>query len=490
MKLAKGQFCASEPKMMGSKIIFICQNCGSQRSKWEGRCTDCGQWNTFQEESPPEQPLKESQKGWSIGDDFQVVSSNQILEKIKSNSFSSGFSELDRVLGGGIVPGGLILLGGDPGIGKSTLLLQMTGKCAKKQKKTLYISAEESVQQSALRTQRLGIFEDKLEIGSQSNLDQIIAFAEKTNPHCLVVDSIQTVFTPQIFSAPGTVSQVRECTSRLMSLAKNKNIAVFLVGHVTKEGELAGPKVLEHIVDTVLSFEGSTNHQYRLLRTLKNRFGSTHELGVFEMSSSGLQDVSNPSQMFLQDRLNTAVGSAVMASLEGTRPVLCEVQALSVRSYTTLPRRTAIGIDPNRLFLILAVLDKFLRYDFSRKDVFVNVVGGLRFKETASDLSVCAALLSSEASSPLPHASCFFGEIGLTGEIRSVPFPDLRLKEGQKLGFQHFFLPKASWPQLEKMSLPLLKKTNPQGKQSQIKIHCLNHITGLKEALSQVRDSS
>ena len=455
---------------MGTKSIFICQNCGCQRSKWEGKCTDCGQWNTFQEEFLQKE-LKNTHR--SLGGSSQIIRSSQVLKEVRLPSFSSGFSELDRVLGGGIVPGSLILLGGDPGIGKSTLLLQTAGYCASKGKKVLYISAEESVHQSALRAQRLGIFEDKLEIGGESNLEQIKAFVEKSSPDCLVVDSIQTVFTPQVLSAPGTVSQVRECANELMGLAKNKNIAVFLVGHITKEGELAGPKVLEHIVDTVLSFEGDTGHQYRLLRTLKNRFGSTYELGVFEMSSSGLQDVPNPSLMFLQDRHTTAIGSSVIASLEGTRPVLCEVQALSVRSYTTLPRRTSLGIDPHRLFLILAVLDKFLNYDFSRKDVFVNVVGGLRVKETASDLSVCVALLSSESNTLLPEKSCFFGEIGLTGEIRSVPFPDLRLREGRKLGFEQFFLPKSS----------RLEKSISKQLRNEVKIHYLSHISELKEVL-------
>lgn len=456
--------------MNASKTVFICQNCGTMRNKWEGKCTDCGQWNTFQEELINKQPsIKQS---WTIGATSQVIKSSQILKKTDLVRLPSGFTELDRVLGGGIVPGSLVLLGGDPGIGKSTLLLQMTGHCAAHKQKVLYISAEESVQQSALRAQRLGIFEDHLEITSESNVDHIVTLVEKSAPQCLIIDSIQTVFTPQILSAPGTVSQVRECAARFMGLAKNKNIAVFLVGHVTKEGELAGPKVLEHIVDTVLSFEGDSNHQYRLLRTLKNRFGSAHELGVFEMSSSGLRDVPNPSEMFLQDRLKTSVGSSVMASVEGTRPVLCEIQALSVRSYTTLPRRTSLGIDPNRLFLILAVLDKFMHYDFSKKDVFVNVVGGLKIKETASDLSVCGALLSSEAGIPLPSNSCFFGEVGLTGEIRGVSFADVRLREGQKLGFQEFYLPKTSLRHIEKDRV------------NKVKIHKLDHISQLRDILS------
>lgn len=466
--------------MTSVKTVFICQNCGSQRSKWEGRCTDCGQWNTFHEEVIDRQPSKQgltvggltSQGLTSKGVTSQVIKSSHILKKTDVVRFSSGFVELDRVLGGGIVPGSLILLGGDPGIGKSTLLLQMAGHGAACKQKVLYISAEESVEQSALRAQRLGIFEDRLEIASESNLDHIIMLVKKSAPSCLVVDSIQTVFTPQLLSAPGTVSQVRECAGQLMGLAKNEGIAVFLVGHVTKEGELAGPKVLEHIVDTVLSFEGDNNYQYRLLRTLKNRFGAAHELGVFEMTSSGLRNVQNPSEMFLQDRLGTSVGSAVMASIEGTRPILCEMQALSVRSYTTLPRRTALGIDMNRLFLILAVLDKFVHYDFSRKDVFVNVVGGLKIKETASDLSVCGALISSEMGISLPSKSCFFGEVGLTGEIRGVAFADVRLREAQKLGFKEFYLPKASLRHIEK------ERTH------QIKMHDLDHISQLKDLLT------
>ena len=457
--------------MTSVKTVFICQNCGSQRSKWEGRCTDCGQWNTFHEEIIDKQPSK---KGSAIGGGIsQIVKSSQALKEVDIIRFSSGFVELDRVLGGGIVPGSFVLLGGDPGIGKSTLLLQMTGHCAAGKQKVLYISAEESIGQSALRAQRLGIFEDDLEITSESNLDHIMRLVEKSNPVCLIIDSIQTVFTPQILSAPGTVSQVRECAAQLMGLAKNKNIAVFLVGHVTKEGELAGPKVLEHIVDTVLSFEGDNNYQYRLLRTLKNRFGAAYELGVFEMTSSGLQDVENPSEMFLQDRLGkTSIGSAVTASVEGTRPVLCEVQALSVRSYTSLPRRTSLGVDVNRLFLILAVLDKFVHYDFSRKDVFVNVVGGLKIKETASDLTVCAALISSEVGIFLPAKSCFFGEVGLTGEIRGIAFADVRLKEAQKLGFKEFYLPKANLKHIEKEIA------------SKVKIYDLDHISKLKDLLA------
>ena len=455
--------------MTSVKTVFICQNCGSQRSKWEGRCTDCGQWNTFHEEIIDKQPSKQ---GLTLGGNtLQVVKSSQALKKVDIARFSSGFVELDRVLGGGIVSGSFVLLGGDPGIGKSTLLLQMTGHCAAGKQKVLYISAEESVGQSALRAQRLGIFEDDLEITSESNLDHIMTLVKKRHPVCLIIDSIQTVFTPQILSAPGTVSQVRECAARLMVLAKNEDIAVFLVGHVTKEGELAGPKVLEHIVDTVLSFEGDNNYQYRLLRTLKNRFGAAYELGVFEMTSSGLRDVQNPSEMFLQDRLGTSIGSAVMASVEGTRPVLCEIQALSVRSYTSLPRRTSLGIDINRLFLILAVLDKFMHYDFSRKDVFVNVVGGLRIKETASDLSVCGALISSEAGTSLPSTSCFFGEVGLTGEIRGVAFADVRLKEAQKLGFKEFYLPKANLKHIEKEMV------------HKVKIRDLDHISQLKDLL-------
>ena len=282
--------------MTSVKTVFICQNCGSQRSKWEGRCTDCGQWNTFHEEVIDKQSSKQGALGGftsggltsrgltSRGLTSQIIKSSQVLKEIDIVRFSSGFMELDRVLGGGIVPGSLVLLGGDPGIGKSTLLLQMAGHSAACKQKILYISAEESIGQSALRAQRLGIFEDRLEIASESNLDHIITLVKKSTPSCLVIDSIQTVFTPQILSAPGTVSQVRECAGQLMGLAKNEGIATFLVGHVTKEGELAGPKVLEHIVDTVLSFEGDNNYQYRLLRTLKNRFGAAHELGVFEMT--------------------------------------------------------------------------------------------------------------------------------------------------------------------------------------------------------------
>ena len=438
-----------------SKSIFVCQSCGAQRPRWEGRCSDCGEWNSLVEEKP----FKESDhaRGWAIGSSqsptgssHKTVKTSQAVKEITVERLKTGLTELDRVLGGGAVAGSFALLGGDPGIGKSTLLLQMSGGLASHGHDVLYISAEESVQQTALRAQRLGVSSERVEIGSESNLETVLELTERTQPKVLIVDSIQTVFLPEVTSAPGSVSQVRESAARLMALAKNKNITVFLIGHITKEGELAGPKVLEHMVDTVLSFEGDGNHQFRLLRSLKNRFGAAQELGVFEMSSSGLSDVKNPSELFLRDRESEAQGSAVMASIEGTRPMLCEIQALTVRSYTTLPRRTALGIDHNRLHLNLAVLDRFAGTNFSQKDVFINIAGGLKIREPAIDLSICASLLSSENASALPGNSVFFGEVGLTGEIRGVSFPDIRLKEAHKLGFTKFFIPEANRKTVEK----------------------------------------
>jgi DNA repair protein RadA/Sms len=367
-------------------------------------------------------------------------------------------SELNRVLGGGIVPGSFTLIGGDPGIGKSTLLLQMAGSLGKKGHSVIYISAEESVQQTVLRAQRIGVNSENVLIGSESDVDQIVSLAEKNKPDILVVDSIQTVFLPEVTSAPGSVSQVRESASRLMSLAKKNGVAIFLVGHVTKEGELAGPKVLEHMVDTVLSFEGDPNHHYRILRAAKNRFGAAQELGVFEMASSGLRDVANPSELFLQERSEVTTGSAVAASLEGSRPVLCEIQALTVKSYTSMPRRTSMGIELNRLHLLIAVLDKFTSANLGQRDVFINVAGGLRVKETASDLAVCAALLSSLKEYPLAQKVCFIGEVGLTGDVRGVPQIEIRINEAAKLGFESFYVPEANKRHLKDVKESWLKK--------------------------------
>lgn len=355
---------------------------------------------------------------------------------------TTGLLELDRVLGGGLVAGSYVLVGGDPGIGKSTLLLQMALGLAREGKKVLYISAEESVDQTRLRAERLGARHEHIFVASESRMDVILNLAETEKPDALIVDSIQTVYMQELTSAPGTVSQVRECAAALMGFAKGPSrTSVFLVGHVTKEGSLAGPRVLEHMVDTVLSFEGDPHYHFRLLRALKNRFGATNELGVFQMASEGLREVANPSQFFLEERGLETIGSAVFAALEGSRPLLCEIQALSSSSHLTMPRRTALGLDVNRVHLLMAVLDKYLDLDFAHSEVFVNVVGGLRLSEPAMDLAITAALLSTYWSFPLAASSCFFGEMGLTGEIRAVAFAEERMREAAKMGFQKFYLP-------------------------------------------------
>lgn len=432
-----------------SRSVYVCQNCGAQRAKWEGRCTDCSAWNTLVEEVvEKETPTSARQRGWSPSGGSsaaaQVISLDQNLEKIEIDRFSTGYSELNRVLGGGLVQGSFILLGGDPGIGKSTLLLQMAGGLAKENLTVLYVSGEESVNQSGLRAQRLGVTSARVHMASESNLEVIRDLAKEYKPDVLIVDSIQTVFLPEVQSAPGSVTQVRECAAQLMGLAKGSGVAVFLIGHVTKEGQIAGPKVLEHMVDTVLSFEGDVSHQFRLLRALKNRFGATHELGVFQMDSDGLREVDNPSELFLEERGDRLIGSAVFASVEGTRPLLCEVQALTNFTPMPQPRRTSLGFEVNRVHLLSAVLNRHLGLKLSNADVFINVVGGLKLIEPAADLAVAAALISTETETEIEAKTCFFGEIGLTGEVRAVSFADARIREAEKLGFTKFVIPSSN----------------------------------------------
>ncbi len=433
---------------MKTKSIFVCQNCGAERPKWEGQCRDCGAWNSLVEETVTNAP--KGARSWSVGSSAGNTSDTRIaalqldsvIEIKDSRRWSTGMKELDRVLGSGLVPGSYVLLGGDPGIGKSTLLMQMAGQLAREDRRVLYVSGEESVEQTALRAQRLGVRTAQVKVASESRLTNILNLVDKEKPNVLIVDSIQTIYVEEIPSAPGTVSQVRECAGRLMAVAKSQNVAVFLVGHITKDGSIAGPKTLEHMVDTVLSFEGDANYQYRLLRAQKNRFGPTNELGVFQMASEGLIEVENPSEMFLAERGKSLIGSTVFAAIEGSRPLLCEVQALTSSTYMATPRRTAIGVDVNRVHLLAAVLDKHLDRDFSRNDVFVNVVGGLRLTEPAADLAIAAAMLSTLGSKPLPANTALFGEIGLTGEVRAVTFAAERLREAEKLGFQSVILPK------------------------------------------------
>lgn len=444
------------------KSIYVCQNCGAQRSRYEGRCSDCDSWNTFVEEQEvPETAVTSRQQGWSSaasGTAPSVITLDQSVSEISIARATTSFKEFDRVLGGGLVEGSFVLLGGDPGIGKSTLLLQMAGGLAAGKQKVLYVSGEESVNQSALRAQRLGVTSALVHMAAESNLESIRALAQELKPDVLIVDSIQTVFSPEIPSAPGSVSQVRECAAQLMGFAKGNGISVFLIGHVTKDGHIAGPKVLEHMVDTVLSFEGDMSHQFRLLRALKNRFGATHELGVFQMDSRGLVEVENPSELFLEERGERLIGSAVFCSLEGTRPLLCEIQALTNYTPMPQPRRTALGFDVNRVHLLIAVLNKHLGLRLSNADVFINVVGGLRLVEPAADLAVAAALISTETEFEVGAKTCFFGEIGLTGEVRAVSMAEGRLREADKLGFTSFVLPASNRKHLQDLDAALIKK--------------------------------
>lgn len=440
------------------KTVFSCQSCGAQRPRWEGRCTDCGAWNSFVEETRTESPA--NARGWSVGSSSNVetLTLDQSPKSLQMERMNTGLTEFNRVLGGGLARGSFVLLGGAPGIGKSTLLLQMAGGLAQNENRVLYISGEESVSQTGSRAHRLGIKSSFIEVASESQLNTILELTRKKKPDVLVVDSIQTVYLPEIQSAPGSVSQVRECAGHLMTLAKQENITVLLVGHVTKDGSLAGPKVLEHMVDCVLAFEGDTSYNFRLLRSLKNRFGAALELGVFQMDSEGLKEVSNPSELFLEERADHTLGSAIFASVEGTRPLLCEVQALTLSTQMAMPRRTSLGIDVNRLHLLSAVLDRHLDLRLANADVFINVVGGLKLIEPAADLAVAAAILSTESRKELDPKTVFFGEIGLTGEVRGVSFVDIRIKEADKLGFNNFVLPLSNKKHLESLALSKEKK--------------------------------
>ena len=368
---------------------------------------------------------------------------------------SSGLAEFDKVLGGGLIPGAFILLGGAPGIGKSTLLLQAAGNMSKASRRVLYISAEESAAQTALRARRLGVSSPNLLFFSESALEDILSHANRIKPDALIVDSIQTVYLKSLASAPGTVSQVRECAALLMSCAKAGGPAVFIVGHVTKDGSLAGPRVLEHMADTVLSFEGEDHYPFRILRSLKNRFGSVSEMAVFEMSGGGLAEVASPSLFFLREKSGERMGSSVFVAREGSRPLLCEIQSLTLPSFLPAPRRTVLGLDINRIHIISAVLDKYMDTGLGKRDLFVSLAGGLKITEPASDLAVAVSLLSSRYKKPVEGRSCFFGELGLTGELRACHFAKERAMEAEKLGFQSLFLPKSLKPGLKAARLKI-----------------------------------
>lgn len=423
------------------KSIFFCQNCGHEESKWLGQCPMCKEWNTFVEEKVTS--LKPSAGKERKEAESKVVSLCSVSTN-EDERVHTGIRELDRVLGGGIVPGSLVLVGGDPGIGKSTLLLQVCQKLSEKQRKVLYISGEESLKQIKLRANRMGEFKDTLYLFCETNLDIIRGVIEKEKPDMVVIDSIQTMYNEEVGSAPGSVSQVRESTNVLMQLAKGLGITIFIVGHVTKEGTVAGPRVLEHMVDTVLYFEGDRHASYRILRGVKNRFGSTNEIGVFEMQKSGLVEVENPSEFMLSGKPEHASGSVVACAIEGTRPMLMEIQALVCRTNFGMPRRTAAGIDYNRVNLLMAVLEKRLGLPLSNYDAYVNIAGGIRMSEPAADLGIVMAIASSYKNKPVPEDTIVFGEVGLSGEVRAVMMPEQRVTEAKKLGFKTCVIPEVS----------------------------------------------
>lgn len=426
------------------KTKFICQNCGYENYKWMGKCPSCNEWNSFVEEI--------DEKKSKIKKDLKDIKIANIKDvKIdEEDRFKTDIAEMDRVLGGGIVKGSLILVGGDPGIGKSTLLIQIANNLSNKGLKVLYVSGEESVKQIKIRAERIKLESKELYILSETNLDIIKGIIENVSPDILIIDSIQTVYNPDISSAPGSVGQVREGTHILMNIAKRKNIATFLVGHVTKEGSIAGPRVLEHMVDTVLYFEGEAYHSYRILRAIKNRFGSTNEIGMFEMRDIGLVEVQNPSKILISERPRDTSGTIVVPSLEGTRPMLVELQSLVSPTMFGMPRRVAMGIDYNRVILMIAVLEKKVGYNMESYDVYANIVGGLKTKEPAIDLGIISSIASSYRDIPIDSKLTIVGEVGLTGEVRRVNFIEKRIKEAENLGFNTAIVPKANIKDLNK----------------------------------------
>jgi len=428
------------------RTVFACQACGFESSKWLGRCPDCGEWNSLVEErrdvTPPGKG-RQATLGLEIGSHPKPY---DLVDVSEAARVSSGIDEFDRVLGGGIVPGSMVLIGGEPGIGKSTLLLQVAHLLGRSGGAVLYVSGEESEQQVKLRGDRLGISGGALFLMSETSLDRILAEVENIKPTTLVVDSVQTVYSSRFPSAPGSISQVREVATQLLFLAKGRGITTFLIGHVTKDGSLAGPKSLEHIVDTVLYFEGDKHQHHRVVRAVKNRFGAISELGVFEMTGSGLVPIPNPSALFLAERLAGSAGSAVVATIEGSRPMLVEVQALVSPTSFGTPRRMSLGIDANRTTLLLAVLEKRVGLDLLGDDVFVSVAGGLDVSEPAADLGVAAAIASSFRNRPLPPHTAVFGEVGLAGEVRGASQAALRVREAAQMGFTRCILPARNVP--------------------------------------------
>ena len=452
--------------MAKAKTVFFCQNCGYESAKWMGQCPACREWNTFAEEAVEKKSSgSASSRRKTAG---RAVTLNEVATA-EEDRMRTGIGEFDRVLGGGIVPGSLILVGGDPGIGKSTLLLQMCRELAAEGRKILYVSGEESLRQIRIRADRIGKFSENLRLLCETDLGVIEDVIGREKPEAAVIDSVQTMNSEDVSSAPGSVSQVREAASVFLRIAKETGTSIFLIGHVTKEGVVAGPRVLEHMVDTVLYFEGDRQAAYRILRSAKNRFGSTNEIGVFEMTGSGLREVANPSEYMLEGKPEGASGSVVACSVEGTRPILLEVQALVCRSNFGIPRRTAAGADLNRVNLLMAVLEKRNGLKMSSCDAYVNIAGGMRMTETALDLAIALALVSSYRDIVIPEKTICFGEVGLSGEVRSVPAAAARVREAVKLGFETCILPRVCLRGMER----------PEG------IHLVG-VSDLREAITAI----
>ncbi|MFO7838216.1 MAG: DNA repair protein RadA [Desulfosalsimonadaceae bacterium] len=425
-----------------NRVIYCCQQCGHQTPRWMGRCPECGGWDTLVEEKPAAAERSGRGSGDSSVHAEPVPIDAVALED--EPRVLTGIREFDRVLGGGIIDGSLVLIGGDPGIGKSTLMLQVLNGLARQGKNVLYVSGEESLRQLKMRSQRLDAVSGNMLVASDINVESILSTVDSVKPAVLVIDSIQTMFSPDISSAPGSVSQVREATMKLMVMAKKSGVPAFLIGHVTKEGAIAGPRLMEHMVDTVLYFEGDQNHVFRILRAVKNRFGSTNEIGVFEMKAAGLAEVPNPSAVFLAERAENAAGSAVTACMEGSRPILVELQALISSAGFGTPRRTILGLDHNRVSLLVAVMEKKLGLDMAGHDIFMNVAGGVKVSEPAVDLGIAAAVASSFLDRPLPEKMMVLGEVGLAGEVRGISQLEPRISEIRKMGFTRCIVPKSS----------------------------------------------
>ncbi len=431
------------------KTIFACQKCGYQSPKWLGRCPDCSQWDTFAEEKMAASVGMGTARRISASHGKPVPIDT--IEFDREDRILTGVGEFDRVLGGGLVAGTLVLIGGDPGIGKSTIMLQALFGLAESGRKVLYVSGEESLRQIRIRSERLSAVSSGLMVASEIDIDAILTMTAAEKPAVLVIDSIQTMFSPDLTSAPGSVSQVRESAMKLMLMAKSSGVSVFLVGHVTKDGAIAGPRLLEHMVDTVLYFEGDKNHVFRILRAVKNRFGSTNEIGVFEMIDTGLREVANPSAVFLSERPANAPGSVVTASMEGSRPILVEIQALAANSTLGTARRTILGIDHNRVALLTAVMEKKIGFHLMGHDIFINVAGGVKVDEPGIDLAVVAAVASSFTDRPIPENTVVLGEVGLTGEVRAIGQVEFRLAEIRKMGFTRCLLPAGNLKRMPKI---------------------------------------